>query len=84
MSRSDNHRARIKWKHIPSGRTGVYEDKPGEGTLYLSEITEDWNDFLWTEGNFACDCNRRMLFIDEDRDGCSDDEFVVEIEDIGP
>lgn len=23
---------------------------------------EDFSDFMWTEGNFACDCNRSLLF----------------------
>lgn len=49
-------------------------------------ITQDgaWNDaadFLWSEGNYACDCNRALFFYNwgpesEDRD-CGDSAFSI-------
>ncbi len=25
-------------------------------------IEPEWNEFIWTDGNYGCDCNRKMLF----------------------
>jgi len=38
--------------------------------------------FWWTEGNFACDCNRELEFdaLEEPRDGaCGDERFCVPV-----
>lgn len=45
------------------------------------------NPFVWEDGNYSCDCNRRLFFArangeDEDWEGdCSDGEYSVEISD---
>lgn len=57
-------------------------------TREVREITEngDWDessDYLWTEGNFACDCNRAQFFAhaagEPDVEGreCSDELFTA-------
>jgi hypothetical protein len=41
---------------------------------------EDWDevqDFLWTEGNFACDCNRADFFGEEDNYPCTETAFTA-------
>lgn len=49
---------------------------------YKDEYT--WNEYLWSEGNFGCDCNRALFFAravgedDPDRE-CGDTEFSIEI-----
>lgn len=43
------------------------------GEEKLLEIDLEWySDFIWTEGNFACDCNRHSFF--EEYKGDEDDE----------
>jgi len=42
----------------------------------------DWSDFMWSEGNYSCDCNRRNFFNDvgaglEDNE-CGEGGFIVE------
>lgn len=40
---------------------------------------EWWGDFVWTEGNFSCDCNRHDFFYpDSNKDvPCGDDRFTI-------
>lgn len=51
--------ARIHWRY--DGKCGVYEDPDGHGTLFVNEDGA-LEDFWWTDGNGACDCNRSRLF----------------------
>lgn len=40
-------------------------------------------DFMWTEGNYSCDCNRHVFFYDSDagENPCGDKRFnLVKIE----
>ena len=34
------------------------------GNIHIDEQVGNWSDnaFIWTEGNFCCDCNRYLLF----------------------
>jgi hypothetical protein len=36
--------------HIPTGETRIYEDE------------YEYSEFMWTEGNYSCDCNRHLFF----------------------
>ena len=48
-------------------------NRTGETRWYDDEM--DWSDgseFLWTEGNYGCDCNRHLFF--ERAAGIGDDE----------
>ena len=54
----------------------------GEGRWFESETP--WSEgceYLWTEGNFGCDCNRALFFYDwgaeADNYGCGDAAFSV-------
>jgi len=41
----------------------------GDTRVYASEGLWDeggFNDFIWSEGNFACDCNRSRFLWDDD------------------
>lgn len=51
------------------------------GGAWTDPVTE----YCWTEGNFACDCNRHLFFMraqgieppeDEDRP-CGDDQYII-------
>lgn len=47
---------------------------------------EDHSEFLWEEGNYACDCNRELFFArvagEPDPDGeCGNERFEVWIDD---
>ena len=52
-----------------------------------NEAWEEGSDYLWSEGNFACDCNRSLFFAravgDEGDEGreCGDAAFVIRIKD---
>jgi hypothetical protein len=56
----------------------------GETRVYREDSTWNYtNEFMWTEGNFACDCNRAMMFQRAggeeqtwDHD-CGDDQYSV-------
>ena len=44
---------------------------------------EDHSEFLWTEGNYGCDCNRHLLFAyaggeeSDDAHGCGDTRYTA-------
>jgi hypothetical protein len=48
--------------------------------------TEGWSDYIWSEGNFSCDCNRHDFFeraADPDYEGdedepCGDERYSIE------
>lgn len=51
-------------------------------------IWDDENDcfaeFIWSEGNYSCDCNRELMFgrakeIEIDNEKCGDDKFSLNI-----
>lgn len=64
----------------------IKDTQSGEAVVYHDPT--DWNgDFIWEDGNYACDCNRSLFFqwatlgtdaeVEESR--CGDGRFVVEI-----
>lgn len=65
---------------------GEIRDRAIELCTYR-DVNGDFHDgtYIWEEGNFACDCNRRSFFYgDEMTDemwdaGCTDDQFDVQI-----
>jgi hypothetical protein len=47
----------------------LYDRKTGERAVYNTEgwdnhDDEEFGEFIWSEGNYACDCNRSMFFAD--------------------
>lgn len=69
--------------HIRKNETGeirIYQDE-------LSPNEEDGspNTYIWEEGNYGCDCNRRLFFArinNEEEDwesGCSETEYSINI-----
>jgi len=59
------------------------KDKKESVMIYKFDFPDD---FWWSEGNFACDCNRYLEFErglgkepDEKLAKCSNDKYVVEI-----
>ncbi len=57
----------------------------GETRVYRPEQDYEtpFDDYIWSEGNYACDCNRALFFAaaaGEERDdsiNCSDGRFVI-------
>jgi len=44
-------------------KVAIRKNATGEIRIYTSTI--DWHEsahFLWTDGNYACDCNRELFF----------------------
>jgi hypothetical protein len=44
-------------------RVAIRNNTTGETRIHVDSF--DWDDaadYLWTEGNFCCDCNRALLF----------------------
>src|SRR3990172_12902584 len=68
--------------HIRKNETG--EVRIHKDWLYLDEDNSP-NFFIWEDGNYACDCNRRLFFArvnDEDEDwdsGCGETEYSINI-----
>lgn len=65
----------VHLRELATGRSGVYKT---EGS-WLKGV---FNDYLWSEGNFACDCNRAdFLYGLDDEEieyGCSDYKIIVD------
>jgi hypothetical protein len=69
----------------------IKEVASGEIREWAGGSDLEWSgEFIWSEGNFACDCNRRDFFHENDvgydpeaegNDKCGDSAFVVRITD---
>ena len=70
----------------------IRNNKTGEIREYKDEVWWDYNepyddypnDFMWSEGNYSCDCNRHLFFQrakneDEDNAECGDDLYSVNL-----
>ena len=67
--------------HIRKNETGEVRTYADTGMLDGGEF----NDFIWAEGNFACDCNRELFFLrandePEPDTECGDERYSVNIE----
>jgi hypothetical protein len=71
-------------------------DLEGSFTVHITEVATgetrthrengEFQEFLWTEGNYACDCNRALFFARAVGNGdpnvaCSTGRFVVRVVD---
>lgn len=56
---------------VKTGETRTIEEDYGD--------EEDYNPFFWSDGNFSCDCNRAIMFGDEEDIPCGNTEFRVNI-----
>lgn len=73
-----NGRVKIFW-HRPTGETGVYEEPPENlSSVWYDEENAEWVTFLWSEGSYACDCNRAILFLGDHTRECSEHEFIID------
>lgn len=45
-----------------SYKAAIRNNATGETRVYTLEGCDWHGDFIWTEGNFACDCNRSIFF----------------------
>jgi len=67
-------------KHNETGEVRVYDT-----TGLYSPATQEADTWIWEEGNYACDCNRRLFFArvkEEEEDWespCSDGEYSVNV-----
>lgn len=82
MSGERLFRAHITWKDTLTGQTGTYTDSE-PGSLWWSEDLQipGVDTFMWAEGNYSCDCNRKLFFLgweNEDEDlTCGSSRFVI-------
>lgn len=62
----------------------IKDNVTGEEVINHSKL--GWNgDFIWVDGNFACDCNRALFFIEaktgswphENETDCGDDRYTI-------
>lgn len=49
---------KIRWRY--NGEEGEYIDK--DQYYYKNSLTGEIDCFIWTEGNYGCDCNRSGFF----------------------
>jgi hypothetical protein len=70
----------------------VFIRKQATGEIRRHVDEYPWQgDYIWSEGNYACDCNRHLFFEraaghepydDEDYEGkCGDEAYVIRIDD---
>jgi len=70
--------------HIKNLKTGVV--RKSEHQTWVDKQTNAVSVYMWEEGNYACDCNRRLFFAravgeEEDWDSpCSSDQYDVKLE----
>ena len=68
-------------------RVFIRRNADGEVHCYYDEkdpMTWD-GDFIWEDGNYACDCNRALFFAwavgdDDPEQGCGDEAFSIRVE----
>jgi hypothetical protein len=69
----------------------ILDAKTGLRSKYKDSYDKDdgWYDFIWTEGNYSCDCNRSLFFArgrledDPKSPPCGSDRYFVKIVDEG-
>ena len=58
-------------RNTETGETGVYHDP--------LEYDEPFDDFIWADGNYACDCNRADFLYGKEMDfPCSGNIIVID------
>ncbi len=73
-----------KWLDTETGQTGYWcEPKDRIGSVWFDE-DQKINYFMWSEGNYSCDCNRAMFFLDlelgdtvEGEVKCGERRFII-------
>lgn len=73
-------RVRIHWRDNLTHKEGIYEEPKGRDFGSITKDEDGYNCFMWDEGNYACDCNRLLFFIDPNdlRDlACSEWRFDI-------
>ena len=76
-------RARCHWLDAETGKRGVWTERKSETgpqTLFMdSDEPPVLSDFMWTEGNYACDCNRALFFLGGGSDDvpCTETRFII-------
>jgi hypothetical protein len=40
----------------------VWDTKWEKSSTYLTDWEGEFDDFIWSEGNYSCDCNRSLFF----------------------
>jgi hypothetical protein len=70
---------RVRWRERATGREGVYDEPNDKGSASCWWDGETLNKFMWEDGNYSCDCNRALFFLDEDYDDlkCGDCRFEI-------
>lgn len=59
-------------RDIMTNETRLYSDEYNHNDIQLIQ-------FLWDDGNYACDCNRGLFFYGEEWEGgCGTVRFVIE------
>ena len=53
----------------------LYDACSGERVVHQSWAYEESAEYLWSEGNFSCDCNRSMFFY-----GAEDNIYPCDVE----
>ena len=59
----------------------IRKDSTGEVRCRDWEVEDEFEPYIWEEGNYACDCNREAWFEGSDCErSCSDQRFSIQIE----
>lgn len=71
----------------PSYRVHIRDNRSRETRSYVEpRAWSDLDEYIWSEGNFACDCNRSLFFKraggeeDPESDDCGDGRYSVFIQ----
>ena len=68
----------IWWEDTRTGDVGFYDERGDEiGSVSMEGGEPNW--VLWDEGNYGCDCNRRIFFLGDDIDivECGEGRFNI-------
>ena len=58
------------WYHV-----ALRNNVTGETRLFRYDMEWDDDEFMWTEGNYGCDCNRHLAFLRAGGPGPADDPY---------
>lgn len=70
-------RVAVTLQHVPSGYTWSHDYE-------VEEEYAEYQEFLWEEGNYSCDCNREIFLVTDhgypspiEQVACGEDDFAL-------
>jgi hypothetical protein len=68
---------KIEWEDTLTGDHGTWEES--DFASVWKNDNGKWDLFMWQDGNYSCDCNRKIFFtgLDLDESSCGNKRFII-------